>query len=98
LNQLELTGTLIAIEPVRYTPGGIAVVNLTVQHASEQFEAGSKRQVTCEVQVIVAGDHALLCKQARLGECYRLKGFLAAKGKSSKALVLHATEFNFIEH
>ena len=98
MNQLELTGTLIAIEPVRYTPGGIAIVNLIVSHTSEQSEAGNKRQVQCEVRVVVAGDNALLCKQAKLGERYRLKGFLAAKGKSNKALVLHATEFNFIEY
>ena len=42
-NQFVLSGKLIELDALRYTPAGIPVVNFRLSHESEQIEAGAKR-------------------------------------------------------
>ena len=95
-NRIELTGTLIAIEAVRYTPAGIPIVELKLSHQSAQTEAGRKRDVVVEVMALAAGEAAGKLAKSPLGAQLRLTGFLAHKGKSRVQLVLHINDFEFI--
>jgi primosomal replication protein N len=75
----------------------VAAVEFKLQHESEQDEAGSKRTVQAEVNAIAFETQARLLANASLGSNLKLQGFLAAKGKRSKKLVLHVTNIEFIE-
>ena len=96
-NRTVLTGSLLELESLRYTPAGIAALNFRVSHASEQSEAGVKRQVECEMQAIALGPTALLLAGSRPGDRVRLGGFLAAKSLKSRTPVLHVNEIEFLE-
>jgi len=92
-----LSGNLIELGALRYTPAGIPVVNFRLSHASEQTEAGHVRAVECEVRAMAFEREARLMAAAKLGMQVTVTGFLAAKSRESKQLVLHATNIEFVE-
>jgi primosomal replication protein N len=94
LNHVSLVATLSALGALRYTPAGVQVVELELEHVSTQVEAGSERQVQCTVKAIAMGEPAKWLHTATLGERYRVLGFLAAKGKTSRQLILHISEIH----
>ncbi len=82
---------------LRYTPAGVPVVEFKLDHESEQGEAGGRRKVRAEIPAVAFEAQARLLAAARPGARVKLKGFLGAKSKRSKKLVLHTTEMEFIE-
>jgi primosomal replication protein N len=87
LNNLVLSGVVIGLQPIRYTPAGIPLLSFVLQHASEQIEAGLKRKVECEVNAVVLGDLAKTI--IHIGDNIKAKGFLAKRSAKSTQLVLH---------
>ena len=57
-NEVALAGELTAIEPLRYTPAGVALINFRLLHRSQQKEAGVKRQVECEINGVAMAEVA----------------------------------------
>ena len=82
---------------MRFTPAGIPVVEFRLQHESELDEAGRKRKVRAEMPGIAFEAQARLIAGTKLGVAARIEGFLAAKSKRSKRLVLHVTHIEFVE-
>jgi len=72
-------------------------VEFKLQHESEQSEAGNLRKVEAEIGGIAFDAQARLLAGTRLNTGLKLHGFLAAKSKRSKKLVLHVTNIEFIE-
>ena len=68
-----------------------------LRHESEQLEAGALRKVEAEIGGIAFDAQARLLSQVDLNTGLKLHGFLAAKSKRSKKLVLHVTNIEFIE-
>ena len=66
-------------------------------HESEQDEAGGRRAVQAEVSAIAFETQAKLLGGRPLGSSMRVQGFLGAKSKRSKRLVLHVTNIEFVE-
>ena len=97
LNRVELTGTLIERKALRYTPAGVPVTECVIGHESEQVEAGSPRRVECEIQALGLGPTAHWLQAAAPGSPVRLTGFLAAKSRNSKQLILHVNSIEFVE-
>ena len=62
-----------------------------VRHESEVSEAGSKRTVQAELPAIAFESLARLVAQSQLGTQALLTGFIGAKSKRSRKLVLHVT-------
>jgi primosomal replication protein N len=75
----------------------VAAVEFKLQHESEQDEAGGKRTVQAEIAAIAFETQAKLLAGRPLGSSVRVEGFLGAKSKRSKRLVLHVTNIEFIE-
>jgi primosomal replication protein N len=96
-NQIVLTGTLVARDALRFTPAGVPVINFRVAHRSQQMEAGAERRVELEIACVAVEDAARAIGAAMPGIHLQLVGFLAQKGRSSRQLVLHVTEFTFKE-
>jgi len=93
VNKLVLQAEVVKIEPLRYTPAGIALLSVVLHHVSEQVEAGMKRKVECELNAVALGDLALQGLQA--GEHILATGFLAKRSLKSTQLVMH---INHIKH
>jgi len=92
-----LSGRLLELGGLRYTPAGVAAVEFMLGHESEQDEAGGKRAIRAEVNAIAFETQAKLLSGRPLGSPVRVQGFLGAKNKRSKRLVLHVTSIEFIE-
>lgn len=75
----------------------MAAVEFKLGHQSEQDEAQGRRSIQAEVAAIAFETHARLIASASLGVNLKVQGFLAAKSKRSKRLVLHVTNIEFIE-
>jgi primosomal replication protein N len=98
VNKLVLSGVVVGLQPIRYTPAGIPLLSFVLQHASEQTEAGLKRKVECEVQAVALGDLADMFKKhnIQIGDNIKAKGFLAKRSAKSTQLVLHIEQLEKI--
>ena len=94
-NQVVLCGRIIELGSLRYTPAGIPLLNCKISHASEQIEAGGKRQVQCEVNVVALDKMALALSRCKMGDSLRITGFLSRQGRMNTKLILHV---NQLEH
>jgi primosomal replication protein N len=97
VNRVELSGRLLELGALRYTPAGIPAVEFKFRHESELDEAGKTRKVQAEIGGIAFETQARLLAGAKLNSAMRLQGFLSAKSRNSKKLVLHVTNIEFIE-
>lgn len=86
---------MVAVEPLRYTPAGIPVINFTLSHQSSQMESGMTRLVQCEVPVVAVGQLAELIGKRPPSQDCTVIGFLAARSRKSTQLVLHVNEIRF---
>jgi len=73
------------------------VIEFRLRHDSQQTEAQSKRQVSAEVPAIAFDVQARLLAGSPLDRALAVEGFLCAKSRRSKKLVLHVTDIEFIE-
>jgi primosomal replication protein N len=96
-NRVAVSGRLIELDVLRHTPGGVPVMKFRLQHDSTQTEAGAARKVSCEIAAVAFEREATLLAAAKLGSNVKVAGFLAAKSRTSRSLVLHATEVEFKE-
>ena len=97
LNRVELSGRLLELGSLRHTPAGVAAVEFKLAHESEQGEAGGRRKVQAEIGAIAFEAEARLIAGRPLGSEVKLAGFLSAKSRRSKKLVLHVTNIEFVE-
>lgn len=97
MNRLVLAGEVTEVAELRYTPAGIPLLAFTLRHASQQSEAGMKRQVECEVSAIAMAQLAEQARHLRVGSQARVAGFLARKSLNSRQLILHINELEIIE-
>jgi primosomal replication protein N len=91
-----LSGEVVQLEPLRYTPAGLPLLSFVVRHVSEQIEAGTKRKVECEMAVMAIGDIANQAKQIQLTSQVKLAGFIAKRSLKSTQLVLHLNALEII--
>jgi primosomal replication protein N len=92
-----VTGKIVELSELRYTPAGIPVVEFKLDHESEQDEAGAKRKVKAEISAVAFEAQARLVSRIKLNSDLKVKGFLSARTKRSKKLVLHVTNIEFSE-
>ncbi|BBI99528.1 primosomal replication protein N [Ferrigenium kumadai] len=91
-NQVVISGELIALEGLRYTPAGVARVALTLRHSSQQSEADGVRQVQCEVDALAFAGVAEKVTRFAIGQSVKVRGFLAQRSMRSRQLVLHIND------
>jgi primosomal replication protein N len=96
-NSVAIDGIVIAPGSLRHTPAGIAVLDLRLQHESQQEEAGKARRVACEIPAVGFGEVATRLSRLDTGVTIEARGFLAAKSVTHTQAVLHINEFNLID-
>ncbi len=89
MNQLVLLARIAAIQPLRHTPAGLPVLELSLHHESTPEQAGHTRQISFELPAVAIGDIALLLRDQALGSLLQFTGFMAPRRKGSARLVLH---------
>lgn len=95
MNTLVIAGTVQAVEPLRYTPAGLPLLRLQLQHDSEQLEAGMHRKVQCVLPAVLIGEKASLA--LHIGDQIKAKGFLARRSAKSTQVVMHIQEIQLIQ-
>ncbi len=73
------------------------MVELKLEHESDQDEAGAKRKVRAEIPAVAFQAQAQLLSKVKLNTAVVAEGFLSARSKRSKKLVLHVTNIEFSE-
>lgn len=96
-NAVELSGRLVELEPLRYTPAGIPLLHFLLSHMSTQMEAGQARRVECEVKGIALGAPAAAMAGLKAGDAVRVRGFLNRRNRMSAQLLLHATKTELLK-
>ena len=94
MNKVALSGVVLSVEPIRYTPAGLPLLSLVLQHASEVIEAGLQRKIECEVNAVIFGDLAKspIAPNTQL----QIQGFLAKRSAKSTQLILHIQQLKII--
>ncbi len=93
MNQLQLSAVVVERKAKRYTPAGLPVVEMLVQHQSAVQEAGLSRTIELFMSVKAIGTIAEQLELVPLGTALRCEGFLAPARQQSKRLNLHLTKF-----
>ncbi len=96
-NRITVAGRLVELDTLRHTPAGVPMLKFRLQHDSVQTEAGGERKVSCEIAAVAFEREAKLLASAKLGSSVKVNGFLAAKSRSSRTLLLHATQIEFAQ-
>ena len=73
------------------------MVEFKIEHESEQDEAGGRRKIRAEIGAVAFEAQARLVSKIKINSELKVKGFLGAKTKRSKKLVLHVTNIEFEE-
>ncbi len=92
MNQVVLSAVIAEAKPLRYTPAGLPALDLQLEHESEVFEAGGKRQVKVAIRAVAFGPQAETLVRQAVGSQWRFAGFLA-NPRNGKHPLLHIQEF-----
>ena len=87
-NHVSLTACIAEVDPLRYTPAGLPALDVRLEHASRQTDAGQVREVKLLLKAVAFGTLAERLARQNLGSCFAFHGFLAT-GRGGKSVVLH---------
>ncbi|MHB1076543.1 primosomal replication protein N [Thiobacillus sp.] len=88
MNRLLISGALIQVDPVRYSPAGVPISEAVILHRSSQMVAAQARQVECELTVQASGPLAAQLAQLATGTQVKLEGALNRRSVNSRQLIL----------
>ncbi|UOP01589.1 primosomal replication protein N [Kingella potus] len=86
-NLFVLTARIAKCSPLRYTPAGIPVLDLLLQHESQQHENGRNCTAKLEITAKIVGTDALIW-QHRENTVVQAGGFLSARSSRSPFPIL----------
>lgn len=92
VNQARLSGVLVSLSVLRYTPAGVAVTTLELDHTSTVEQAGSHRAIAFNLEATALGDAALTSSHLSIGQHYVFEGFWAPTHYRTKRLGFQITQ------
>jgi len=92
VNHFLFRGQVLACEPLRYTPAGLPVLEMTLTQAIDVVEAGVARRLALTLAAVALGDVALMLTGTPLGVTVQVEGFLAPTRKGASRLKLHVQQ------
>ena len=92
-----LSGVILKVEPIRYTPAGLPVLQMELDHRSEQMEVGIPVKIEFAMKVKVVGEIAQEIARLPVGTEIAVKGFLARASRRSDATVLHVNSYKLMK-
>lgn len=95
MNRLVIQASVLQIGAQRYTPAGVPVADVLLEHESQQTESGQARTVKLQLKAIGFGSVAERLKSLTLGGNLEFEGFLT-QARVGKGVVLHIQDFKLI--
>jgi primosomal replication protein N len=96
-NLLALTATVHREDPLRYTPIGLPILEVWLNHKSRQMIHDFTRDITCEIQAILIGEDAKKFFGKLAGKIVHVTGFLSQRGFRNPRIVLNIEHVKFLE-
>lgn len=93
MNKLLISACVIELDVIRYTPAGLAIIELVLEHLSEVFEAGQKRTVQLQLKARAMGKMAHELSRLPLNSFVEVEGFLAHTYRNSTQVCLHILSY-----
>ena len=90
MNRLVLSATLVERAALRYTPAGLAALDLSLKHESEVFEDGQPRKVSMEIKAVAIGAVTQGLLALELGRPGLFAGFVASS-RNKRGVLFHIT-------
>ncbi len=84
---------VLEVQNLRYTPAGIPVLNLLLEHESSVTEMDAPRRVKLQVRAVAFGVLAETLSRQALASVCRFAGFMA-HARNGKGLVFHIQDFS----
>ncbi len=97
INELSLSGKVIELDCLRYTPFGLPVRGIFLLHSSELLDTGKPRQVLLKIRAVLLGTLALDLEGLSVGDMLHAWGFLAPVKKNSTELRFHIQKASKME-
>jgi len=88
VNRLVISGALIQVDPLRYSPAGVPIAEAVILHRSSQAVAAQARQLECELTVQASGSLATQLAQLASGTQVTLEGALNRRSVNGRQLIL----------
>lgn len=95
MNRLVIQASVLEMGAPRYTPAGVPVADLLLEHQSQQQESGQERTVKLQLKAIGFGSVAERLKSLTFGVSVEFQGFLT-QARVGKGVVLHIQDFKLI--
>ncbi len=92
-NQLQLLAAVVQVQSLRYTPAGIPVINLVLEHESTVNELDTPRLVKLQLKAVAFGARAETLARQGLESVCQFHGFLA-NARNGKGVVFHIQDFS----
>jgi primosomal replication protein N len=92
VNQLILTAHIHERKALRYTPAGLPVADVVLEHVQEQLVSGGIRKTDMRLSAKATGLLAERIQQTDLTQDYRFTGFLT-QARLGKGLIFEITQF-----
>lgn len=93
MNHLQLQAVVVQVQSLRYTPAGIPVLNLVLEHESQQTELDTPRTVKLQLKAVAFGTLAEALQKQALNTAGDFDGFLAS-ARTGKGVVFHIQAFS----
>ncbi len=93
MNRLQLQAVVVQVQSLRYTPAGIPVLNLVLEHESQQTELDTPRTVKLQLKAVAFGALAEALQKQALNDAGHFDGFLAS-ARTGKGVVFHIQAFS----
>lgn len=88
-NELRLTANVVREDALRYTPAGLPVLQIWLNHQSRQSQEKMARDVSFEIQAVLIGEPAMKYAGRLTGQIVEVSGFIAQRSLRNQRLVLH---------
>jgi primosomal replication protein N len=98
-NSLVLTGSVVKTPKQSTSPAGIVHSQFSIDHKSNQNEAGMNRQAFVRIQVVATGELSHLTRELVVGQGVKVTGFINRheSRNGNPLLVLHAQHIEIFE-
>lgn len=96
-NTVVLGGAILAQDVLRYTPAGLAVIELRLHHQSSQLEDCHPVKTEFEFRLWGAGIIAQELSVMAVGQRLQCRGFLAHPSRHSRQWVLRVQAYQLMD-
>jgi primosomal replication protein N len=91
-NHLVLVARIAALSALRYTPAGLAALDLELEHDSQQTDADTPRTVRLTLKAVAFGEMTRRLLAIDTSQLVRFNGFLVSP-RLGKSVTFHVQDF-----